>query len=268
MSKIVILTGAGISAESGLSTFRDSNGLWENHRVEEVATPEAFEENPVLVWTFYSERRRKAAQAQPNAAHRAIATLAKRLQKDFQLITQNVDALHERSYSNEKLPISSVFSMHGSLPLSRCSECGKVYQDPFLYFDVKKNPIQECVDCQIQSKHPLLSQLSRNHLKLPVSPCCTGQEALLRPHIVWFGEMPLEMSGISQALDDCKHFITIGTSGNVYPAAGFLMEAKRSGAKTTCINAEPIPQMSYVDEFIQGTACSKVPSYLESLFIE
>jgi NAD-dependent deacetylase len=195
--KIFVLTGAGISAESGVKTFRDANGLWEEHRVEDVATPEAFERDPRLVWRFYAERRKQLAEVRPNPAHLALAALPQVF-----LCTQNVDPLHELAGSKQ------VLHMHGEIAKTRCSSCDR---EPFedadgLYFDA----------------------LPRCH--------CGG---LLRPHVVWFGEIPLGMREIGEALDDCDLFVTVGSSGAVYPAAGFVSHLRnvknRRGRFARCI---------------------------------
>lgn len=233
---IVILTGAGISAESGLATFRDSDGLWEKHRIEDVATPEAFAADPGLVWRFYSARRTHAALASPNAAHLAIARFCKTSQEtgtDVLVVSQNVDGLHERAHQPIGAP--PPLAMHGTLSKSRCSGCDRVFDDSSLYTDPKN---------------------------LPRSQCC---QELIRPHIVWFGEMPLHLDEIQEKLKRCDLFITIGTSGNVYPAAGFLNWAKIAGAKTVCLNKEPIPQHAFIDEFIEGPASETVPRFFQGL---
>nr|WP_324682107.1 Sir2 family NAD+-dependent deacetylase [Bibersteinia trehalosi] len=182
--KIVVLTGAGISAESGIRTFRAEDGLWENHRVEDVATPEGYKRDPELVQRFYNERRRKLfdPEVQPNAAHLALAKLEEKLGENLLIVTQNVDNLHERAGSR------NVIHMHGELLKVRCPNKGTVYD---WQGDVKDE--DRCTCCQIPRK--------------------------LRPHIVWFEEMPLEMDRIYSALMECDIFISIGTSGNVYPAA-------------------------------------------------
>ncbi len=182
---IVVLTGAGVSAESGLRTFRDQNGLWEEHRVEDVATPEGFARNPALVDRFYNDRRAQLHRAQPNAAHRALAQLEQGWQGPFLLVTQNVDDLHERAGSKNLL------HMHGELLKARCLLTDEVYE--------WREPITRSTPC----------------------PCCRTA-GNLRPHIVWFGEMPMHMDQIVAALADCALFISVGTSGQVYPAAGFV----------------------------------------------
>jgi len=230
---IVVLTGAGISAESGLPTFRDSNGLWHNHRIEDVATPEAFLRNPELVWDFYSERRRGALSVRPNAAHHALAAFSRFCEDSgirFTLVTQNVDGLHE--IAHQQAGAAAPLTMHGRLRESRCTRCDKVYPDEKAY------EVGE----------------------LPESQCC---RKLLRPHIVWFGEMPLFIPEIELRLAECDLFVTIGTSGNVYPAAGFLMQAADAGATTVCINQERILQHGYVDHYLAGSATQRVPEFFK-----
>ena len=197
LPQIVILTGAGISAESGLPTFRDANGLWENHRVEEVATPEAFAHHPALVHRFYNLRRAALKTVSPNAAHGALAQLQHAYPEHVTLVTQNVDDLHERAGS------SKVIHMHGELLQIRCERCKDVrrWED----------------------------ELSSG---LPCSSC--GEAGALRPDIVWFGEMPYFMNEISERLAQCDLFVAIGTSGLVYPAAGFVRAARTAGAHCKC----------------------------------
>jgi len=220
---IVVLTGAGISAESGLKTFRDSEGLWENQRIEDVATPEAFARDPALVYQFYNQRRMQLhdPEIQPNAAHRALADLEQLLGQHFTLITQNVDNLHERGGSQR------VVHMHGELMSARCihSQQQFVWQHEF-------DNITSC-------------------------PCC-GRHSL-RPDIVWFGEVPMYMDDIAEALSNADVFIAIGTSGNVYPAAGFVQRAKQYGAKTIEVNLVPGEGNALFDEFIIGRASETVP---------
>lgn len=260
---IVILTGAGISADSGISTFRDSNGLWENHRVEDVATPEAFERDQQLVWRFYSMRRIQAASAHPNHAHEAIVKLAENRNLNVTLITQNVDVLHQRADKTDRL---ETITMHGSLHQSRCTRCDTVYFDDYAYFDLNGNYAPQdtglCNTAQKASPEYLHNYKLEYRNFLPISPCCKEP---IRPHIVWFGEIPLYMEKILPKLEQADLFITIGTSGVVYPAAGFLEIAKSFGAHTVCINRENIPQSHIIDEFIQGRAVEKVPEFLEKL---
>jgi len=193
---IFVLTGAGISAESGLNTFRGAGGLWEGHRVEDVASPEAFQANPDLVQKFYNERRCQLAQVHPNKAHNALVELEKRWPGDFLLVTQNVDDLHDRA-GNKK-----VLHMHGELLRARCLRTDQVFHWPG---DILKSSRCEC--CQ--------------------------KTETLRPHIVWFGETPLQMDKIFSFLSECDLFLSVGTSGNVYPAAGFVQEASQNGSETT-----------------------------------
>lgn len=228
--KVVILTGAGISAESGLKTFRDNNGLWENHRVEEVATPEAFAANPELVYRFYNARRAQLFEAslKPNPAHLALARLEQAWGDDVLLVTQNVDNLHERAGSQR------ILHMHGDLLTARC-----------------------CVSQKVFPRHDSYDRSS-------TCPCCQPANAI-RPDIVWFGEMPKHMETIYQALWEADLFISIGTSGNVYPAAGFVEEANRNGAHSVELNLEPSQGQSAFAETHYGNAGSIVPNYVEKL---
>ncbi|MGC6406465.1 Sir2 family NAD+-dependent deacetylase [Bisgaard Taxon 45] len=225
--KIVVLTGAGISAESGIRTFRASDGLWENHPVDDVATPEGFARHPKLVQHFYNERRKQlfSDKIVPNAAHIALAKLEEKLGENLLIITQNVDNLHERAGSK------NLIHMHGELLKVRCVKSGQVYD--------WQGDINEQDKCH----------------------CCTTPQ-VLRPHIVWFGEMPLEMDKIQTALSECDYFISIGTSGNVYPAAGFVREAMYYGAHTVELNLEPSQVRSNFDECHYGKATELVPHYL------
>lgn len=233
LPKVVVLTGAGISVESGIQTFRASDGLWENHRIDDVATPEGFGRNPQLVQRFYNERRRKLFDpaVQPNAAHIALARLEEKLGKNLLLVTQNVDNLHERAGSK------NLIHMHGELLKVRCVWSGKEY---VWEQDVTEN--DRCTCCQ------------------PSRP--------LRPHIVWFGEMPLEMERIYTALRECDYFISIGTSGNVYPAAGFVREANLSGAQTIELNLEPSLTRSAFKTAVHGKASEIVPQFVERFLLE
>lgn len=225
--RVVVLTGAGVSAESGLKTFRDNNGLWEQHRVEDVATPEAFARDPDLVYRFYNARREQLQRPEvmPNAAHFALAELELAIGDNFLLVTQNVDDLHERAGSKR------VMHMHGRLLSARCSDTGKshVWQESF----------DQTTPC----------------------PCCTPPSQL-RPDIVWFGEMPLHMNEIILALTKADVFIALGTSGQVYPAAGFVQVAQDSGARSIEINLEPSEQFSLFDESLYGPATQKVPEFV------
>ena len=222
---IVILSGAGISAESGIRTFRDTGGLWEDHAIEEVATYEAYLSNPAKVLDFYNQRRRAMrAGVQPNAAHVALAAFEDRFDGNFCLVTQNVDDLHERAGSRH------LFHMHGELDKVRCQKCLEVFA----------------------SGEDLTPQ--------SICPWCMAQ-GQLRPHIVWFGEMPHFMDEIEQALSSCDLFISIGTSGNVYPAAGFVQTARRNGAHTVELNLEPSLNETLFAEGIYGPATEIVPRY-------
>ena len=229
LPNIVILTGAGISAESGLKTFRDNDGLWENHRVEEVATPEAFEQNPSLVYRFYNARRAQLQQddVNPNAAHEALAKLEKAFGSNLMLVTQNVDDLHERGGSQ------SVYHMDGKLLSARCA----ITQHTFDWSD----SFDHTTKC----------------------PCCN--RVTLRPDIVWFGEMPMYMEEIYDALSKADVFVAIGTSGNVYPAAGFVQIAKESGAHTIEANLEPGVTNALFDESLTGPASHIVPQWVDQL---
>jgi NAD-dependent deacetylase len=219
--RVFVLTGAGISAESGLATFRGSGGLWNGYRVEQVATPEAWEADPALVWKFYSMRRRDAMAAEPNAAHRALARLEDRMGERLFLCTQNVDDLHERGGSRR------VHHMHGSLFESRCVECERPFEDRAGY----EQQLPVCVKCG----------------------------AALRPHIVWFGEVPLDMEGIYRELERATHLLVVGTSGSVYPAAGFVRVARAAGAKTIYVGPEEPLNVGEFDEIILGTAVEVLP---------
>lgn len=226
---IVVLTGAGVSAESGLKTFRDNDGLWEEHRVEDVCTPEAFVRDRQLVQRFYNTRRKQLIhEAHPNPAHSALANFAKEFTGRLTLITQNVDDLHERAGSRD------VIHMHGELRKARCIYCDTV------------TPWDEDLDDQA---------------------CCPecNEVQSLRPHIVWFGEYPLGMGAINQALMDCDLFLSIGTSGQVYPAAGFVQQAKSYGAHCVEINLEPSAGQSLFDEHHYGPASTTINSYLKGL---
>lgn len=223
--KIVILTGAGISAESGVPTFRASDGLWEGHRVEDVATPEAFFRNPAMVQEFYNMRRAHLREVEPNPAHRALAELEQKLGASLTLVTQNVDDLHERGGSKR------VIHMHGSLLQAWCLKCDERFH--------WRGPMSVTSKC----------------------PFCRESEGV-RPDIVWFGEVPYHMDVIEKALVDCEVFVSIGTSGAVYPAAGFVQIAKHHGARTIEINPQPTQNASHFDEQIMGNAGTEVPLWV------
>jgi NAD-dependent deacetylase len=237
---IVILTGAGISAESGVPTFRAADGLWCGHPVEDVATPEAYERNPALVQSFYNERRRQLRQVAPNAAHHALARLERDWESDVLLVTQNVDDLHDRARAaHPELARRDAFAgrpslihMHGELLKARCLVCERV-----CHWDA---------DLEVDSP-------------------CMCQNGSLRPHIVWFGEMPLLMHVIERAVMQCDLFVSIGTSGMVYPAAGFVQMARAVGADTVEINLEPTAQRGWFDRGYYGPASEQVPLFVEEI---
>ena len=221
----MILTGAGISAESGLGTFRDEGGLWAQHKIEDVATPEGFARDPELVQRFYNMRRAEAVKAVPNAAHHALAALD--AVHDVLVVTQNVDGLHEAAGSK------NVLHMHGSLARAMCATC------------------------QARWDAPLVMTVS------DACPSC-GEKAT-RPDIVWFGEIPYGMERIDAALNQATLFASIGTSGNVYPAAGFVAEARRLGVPTVELNLEPSAGYSMFDEVRIGPASETVPEWVADL---
>lgn len=228
---IVILTGAGISAESGLATFRAEDGLWAGHNIEDVCTPEAFVRDPDRVCQFYDERKLLAAAAQPNAAHRALADLEclwqRQARGDFLLITQNVDDLHERAGSR------NLIHMHGELNSAYCTDCG--YQSP------RFGPLGDNREC----------------------PSC--EREMLRPDIVFFGEVPRRLPEIEEALRACDVFVAIGTSGQVFPAAGFVQIAKSQGAKTFLLNLEIPERACDFDVYLSGIATDLVPKWISQI---
>lgn len=224
---IVVLTGAGVSAESGLATFRGPDGLWEGHRVEDVATPQAFARNPALVQRFYDERRARLAQVVPNAAHVALAQLDAAWAGELLIVTQNVDDLHERAGAKRLL------HMHGELKLAWCTACGIRV---------------------------------RWEATLGDGPACPGcGRAALRPDIVWFGEMPYGMERIDAALARADLFVSIGTSGAVYPAAGFVRTAQHYGARTLELNLDPSEGSIFFQETRLGKAGELVPAWVEEV---
>lgn len=226
--RLFVLTGAGISAESGLATFRGSGGLWNGFRVEEVATPEAWQADPELVWRFYSMRRRDALAAQPNPAHLALASIERKLGDRFYLCTQNVDDLHERAGSRR------VHHMHGTLFQSRCESCNLPFDDRAFY---------------------------ETSADLPTCQTCA---APVRPHIVWFGEIPLDLDDIYRQLDRATVLLVVGTSGSVYPAAGFVHLANQRGIRTVYVGPEAPSNAAAFDEIILGTAVQILPSLVPS----
>ncbi|HCX60464.1 MAG TPA: NAD-dependent protein deacylase [Candidatus Cloacimonas sp.] len=228
MKRYLVLTGAGISAESGIRTFRDSGGLWEEHRVEDVASPQGFQKNPKLVWDFYKERFKNSLSVNPNSAHQALKRMEDALGENFHLITQNVDGLHIRAGNRR------VYEMHGSLKNCFCVSCRTRYE------------------------------LDEIDLSQDV-PLCMKCKALLRPDIVWFGEIPYYLYEIEDKLKNCDVFIVVGTSGTVYPAAGFVMTAKLFGAKTIAVNLDRPDNLGFIDEFLQGKSGDLVPPLVEKL---
>ena len=216
MEKIVILTGAGISAESGLGTFRDEDGLWAQHRIEDVATPEGFARDPALVHGFYNARRMQAARATPNAAHEALARLQRDWPGEVVIVTQNVDSLHEAGGAQ------NVIHMHGTLSGALCAACGHRWTAP--------------------------PEMNVGH----TCPACAAPTA--RPDVVWFGEMPYQMDTIYTHLAEADIFAAVGTSGQVYPAAAFVHEASMAGARTLELNLEPSYGASSFDDVILGPA--------------
>jgi NAD-dependent deacetylase len=227
--RIVILTGAGISAESGLATFRDKGGIWSKYDLNEVATPQGFARNPTMVHEFYNARRRNLLAAAPNAAHAALARLEREHGGRVLVVTQNIDDLHERAGSRHLL------HMHGELLKVRCEACG--------------------------AAHEWRSDLG---LATPCPLCARTGE--MRPHVVWFGEMPLHMERIEAELAACDLFVSIGTSGQVYPAGGFVEEARANGrAHTVELNLEPSDGHSLFAERILGPATQVVPAFVERL---
>lgn len=228
--RVAVMTGAGISAESGIQTFRGANGLWRTHRIEEVASPVAFRNDPQLVWEFYLIRRKQALACEPNPAHRALAALEKWLAAgggSLDLVTQNVDGLHLRAGSTD------VVEMHGSLLYSRCTACGEVFRDETVYEDYP--PFHDC-----------------------------AAVGMLRPHIVWFGEALFDgdLDRIERSLAGCDLFLVVGTSGVIYPAAGLVGHARALGKETVCVNLEPPANADLFDRYLEGKAGDVLGSYL------
>lgn len=231
---IVILTGAGISRESGIATFRDAGGLWEKMRVEDVATPTAFKRDPDLVYEFYNARRKQLTSVAPNAAHHALVRLERESPDPVLLVTQNVDDLHDRAGSKNLL------HMHGELLKARCVTCGLI--QPWTGDLTAEDACPACG---------------------PVPGAGKGKPGRMRPHIVWFEEMPLYMDEIESALARCDTFVSIGTSGSVYPAAGFAAAARAAGAQVLEINMEPSANQRYFHRGHYGPATRTVPAWVE-----
>ena len=227
LRNIVILTGAGVSAESGIDTFRDAGGLWEQYKVEDVATPEAFARDPDLVLRFYDMRRAAIQEKQPNAAHFALAKLDAEWPGELLIVTQNIDNLHERGGARR------VLHMHGEHLNAWCTAC----------------------DVRSPWTGPLIER--------PACPAC-GVKAL-RPDVVWFGEMPYRMEEIYAALREADLFVSIGTSGAVYPAAGFVRGARDMGARTLELNLEPSQGSAWFDESRHGPATEVVPAWVDEI---
>jgi NAD-dependent deacetylase len=223
---ITVLTGAGISADSGVPTFRGPDGLWRNYRAEDLATPEAFERDPRLVWEWYNWRRELIATKSPNPAHVALVELERRGDDHMWLITQNVDGLHRAAGSRR------LSEIHGNIWMVRCTGCGVVIED--------------------------------RRVPIPILPTCDACRGLLRPHIVWFGESldPADLRRCTETLQTCDLLLVIGTSGVVYPAAGFASVAKQAGATVVEINLDETPQSPLVDLALRGRAKDLVPQLL------
>jgi NAD-dependent deacetylase len=230
--RVFVLTGAGISAESGVPTFRGADGLWRGYRVEDVAAPEAFRANPVLVWQFYSERRRRAANVYPNAAHKALAELEHNLGDHFFLCTQNVDSLHEQAGSER------IVHMHGRLMQTRCSR-------------------DACHTPPFDDERSYLS-----HAEIPTCPQCGS---LVRPHICWFGEVPFALERIVEQLKIANLLLTIGTSGVVEPAASFVRIARANHARAIYIGPEEPANHKFFDEVVLGKAGEVLPGLTKEL---
>jgi len=241
---LLVLTGAGISAESGLATFRASDGLWEGHRVEDVASPEGFERDPEVVWRFYVERRRAALTAEPNRAHETLVSWEHHV-SHFLLVTQNVDDLHRRAGSTQMLEI------HGNLFRTRCHACDRA---PYDDHDLSPPLHESCTQCQKSAQEISFTQLTT-----------------LRPDIVWFGEMldPSHLQRIDNFMNNAArsnapfYFVAVGTSGNVYPAAGLVEVARRAGAETHLVNFDAPVNRHAFTHFHQGPATEVLPSLFE-----
>lgn len=225
---IVILTGAGISAESGLATFRASNGLWNNHKVEDVATIEAFERNPAYVHEFYNDLKKELAAARPNAAHLAITRLQQEYPADISVITQNVDTLHEKAGNQ------NIYHIHGQINQAVCLNCGHVLET---FGDVDTETV--CPQCQVSG--------------------------MMKPNIVFFGENLLCMDEVDTLLRKCDLFLSVGTSGVVFPAAAFVQTAKYYGAQTFEFNLEPTSNNFYFDRHIFGPAGTTLPAFVDEM---
>lgn len=229
--KIVFLTGAGISAESGLATFRSENGLWNNHRVEDVATIEAYYKNPDYVHDFYNEMKPELWNAKPNKAHLAITKLQKEYPADVHIITQNVDTLHEKAKSK------NIYHIHGQINQAVCMNCGQVLET---WGDVTSETV--CKNCQVMG--------------------------MMKPNIVFFGENLLYMDKVEELLRTCDLFVSVGTSGVVFPAASFVQTAKYYGADTVEFNLEATSNNFYFDKHIMGKAGETLPKFVDELLLK
>jgi NAD-dependent deacetylase len=236
-TRLLVLTGAGVSAESGVPTFRDAGGLWENHPVEKVATLEGFEADPRLVWRFYSERRRRAKNVHPNAGHTALADAESRMGDRFLLVTQNVDGLHRRAGSVR------LVEMHGNLFETSCTGC-------------RREPFPD--DLEYPGDPPRCEECAAH-----------GRTGLLRPAVVWFGELldPMRLHRVSSFIDESRGsrlvFLAAGTSGLVYPAAGMVLQARAAGAEAWLVNVEPPDNVRAFHHFAQGPAGKVLPSLFD-----
>ena len=228
--KVVVLTGAGISVESGLPSYRSGDGLWAEFKLEEVATPEAFASDPERVHRFYNQRRSqlRLSGVQPNAAHLALSELKRALGDRMWLVTQNVDDLHERS------GVSNLLHMHGEILKSRCNDCGSIRR-----VESDMSVADRCSNC--------------------------GKSGVLRPHIVWFGEEPFGMEEIWKAVSGCDVFVAIGTSGVVEPAASLASQARMVGADTYCMTTEPPANLGSFQTYLRGRATETVPAWVEDM---
>jgi NAD-dependent deacetylase len=227
-ANILVLTGAGLSAESGLSTFRDADGIWAKYDYRDVATPEGFRRNPKLVHDFYNQRRRVLANVAPNAAHLALAKLEREHAGTVAIVTQNIDPLHEAAGSK------NLIHMHGELLKAMCAHCNA------------RHAWSDDLDLDTQC------------------PTCNRADGM-RPDVVWFGEMPYQMERIYEAVTGADLFVSIGTSGNVYPAAGFVAAAREAGAYTVELNLEPSEGVALFHETIHGPATTVVPAFVDRL---
>jgi NAD-dependent deacetylase len=267
--KIFMLTGAGISAESGLETYRSVTGIWQSHKMEEVATRDAFLRAPEKVWQFFALLKAAADKAVPNSAHRAIAASmlkCKEMNIPFFLVTQNIDTLHERALAEVGFPVSDCIAMHGRLSVSSCVKCRKSFNDPFIHFDSRG------IDSNERVKHlaffseleTLASVEHEKEHRLPLSPCCKD---LLKPSVVLFGEEPQELNKCYSEVLGTSVFVAVGTSGKVAPANEFARWAVRlnSGVRTIFVNTDQSAASDTFNEFFTGPATEQVPFLISRL---